>query len=239
MNPEQFVSYIAEKGIELTEKQQRQFEDYFHLLVEWNEKMNLTAITEESEVYLKHFVDSLEPLLRHFVENKPIRLVDVGAGAGFPSVPMKILAPNIQLTIVDSLNKRITFLTELAKKLELEQVQFVHARAEDFGQDKKFREQFDLVVARAVARMSVLSELCLPLAKKGGKFIALKASKSEEELQEAKKAIATLGGKLGKIEQYNLATTNEQRTIIEIEKRKETPNKYPRKAGLPNKKPIV
>ena len=240
MNPEEFYELLQTQGFPLSQKQKQQFADYFSLLVEWNEKMNLTAITEEKEVYLKHFYDSLAPVLLGQIQVDDTRsLVDVGAGAGFPSIPMKILVPDLNVSIVDSLNKRLTFLNELAKVLELSQVNFHHARAEDFGQDKKHRESYDLVTARAVARLNVLSELCLPLAKKGGHFLALKAAQSQEETAEAKTAIATLGGKLVEEISYELPKTQDPRFLVVIDKKKETPNKYPRKAGTPNKKPLV
>ncbi|MDR0921437.1 MAG: 16S rRNA (guanine(527)-N(7))-methyltransferase RsmG [Lactobacillales bacterium] len=239
MTPEQFKKALAENGILLSEEQERQFSSYFRLLVEWNEKMNLTAITEQEEVYLKHFYDSVAPVLFQLLpKDKEVTLVDVGAGAGFPSLPMKILYPNLQVTIVDSLNKRITFLQELTKELGLTGVQFFHDRAETFGQNPEFRGQFDFVTARAVARLNVLVELCLPLAKKGGKFIALKASQSEEEVNEAKHAIALLGGKLTQELAYELPKTGDERHIVVIEKTKETPKKYPRKPGTPNKSPL-
>lgn len=237
MNPEEFKASLAAKGIELTPIQEQQFARYFALLVEWNAKMNLTAITEEKEVYLKHFYDSIMlGLALQLDENA--KLCDVGSGAGFPSMPLKIVFPKLQVTIVDSLNKRIQFLTHLASELGLEQVAFYHDRAETFGQNPNFRAQFDYVTARAVARLNVLSELCLPLVKKQGYFYALKAAKSEEELQEAQKAIATLGGKFIEDIAFTLPELNDERHILVIQKRKETPNKYPRKPGLPNKKPI-
>lgn len=168
-----------------------------------------------------------------------LSLCDVGSGAGFPSIPLKIAFPNMEISIVDSLNKRINFLRELTNELGLEQVNLYHSRAEDFGQNKEFRETFDLVTARAVARLNVLAELCLPLVKKDGQFLAMKAAKSEEELVEAKKAIATLGGTVVSEHEVSLPITEDERFIIEIDKKKVTPNKYPRKAGLPNKKPLV
>jgi 16S rRNA (guanine527-N7)-methyltransferase len=239
MTPEEFQLALKAKGIELSDTQIKQFHDYFELLVEWNEKMNLTAITELNDVYLKHFYDSIAPVLDGLLPtDKEVTLVDVGAGAGFPSIPMKILLPNLNVTIVDSLNKRITFLRELAKVLNLSKVQFVHDRAETFGQNKEYRGQFDFVTARAVARLNVLSELCLPLAKKGGQFIALKASQTEEEVKEAKNAIATLGGKITQEIDYALPVTNDPRYLVVIDKKKETPNKYPRKPGTPNKSPL-
>lgn len=237
MLPEEFRQLLAAKGIELTDQQMTQFDQYFHLLVEWNEKMNLTAITEEKEVYLKHFYDSVSlAFFEDFASDKAI--CDVGAGAGFPSIPLKIVFPSLNVTIVDSLNKRITFLTELVNQLGLANVSLYHDRAETFGQKAEFRGAFDYVTARAVARLNVLSELCLPLVKKEGCFLALKASKSEEEINEAKPAIATLGGQFQKEVGFTLPITADERHIVVIQKKKETPKKYPRKPGLPNKQPI-
>ncbi|WP_251554408.1 16S rRNA (guanine(527)-N(7))-methyltransferase RsmG [Neobacillus muris] len=237
MNSDQFAASLQEKGIVLTEQQLDQFEKYYETLVEWNEKINLTAITEKGEVYLKHFYDSISAAF-YFDFTKPIHVCDVGAGAGFPSIPLKIVFPHLQITIVDSLNKRIHFLNHLADKLNLENVHFVHDRAETFGSNPKYRESFDVVTARAVARMSVLSELCLPLVKQGGHFVALKAVNAEEELAAGKKAIATLGGKLEKKFTFTLPIENFERTVILIHKDKPTPKKYPRKPGTPNKTPI-
>ncbi len=238
MNPEEFKLALHNKGIDVTEKQMKQFDDYLILLQEWNEKINLTAITESEEVYLKHFYDSITAGL--YVDfNKGVQsLCDVGAGAGFPSIPLKIIFPKLKVTIVDSLNKRIQFLTILAETLQLEDVHFYHDRAELFGQNKKFRESFDFVTARAVARMSVLAELCLPLVKKDGIFIALKASSSDNEMKESKKAIATLGGKFRKEFIFELPKEAGERHILLIDKKKETPKKYPRKPGTPNKSPL-
>ena len=238
MNPEEFKKALHDKGIDVTEKQMQQFDHYLVLLQEWNEKINLTAITQQEEVYLKHFYDSITAGL--YVDfNKGVQsLCDVGAGAGFPSIPLKIIFPQLEVTIVDSLNKRIQFLTTLAEKLELEGVHFYHDRAETFGQNKQFRESFDFVTARAVARMSVLAELCLPLVKKGGVFIALKASNSDEEMKEGQKALATLGGKFREEFVFELPKEAGERHVLLIDKKKETPKKYPRKPGTPNKNPL-
>jgi 16S rRNA (guanine527-N7)-methyltransferase len=238
MNPEEFKLALQSKGIDVNEKQMKQFDDYLILLQEWNEKINLTAITEREEVYLKHFYDSITAGL--YVDfNKGVQsLCDVGAGAGFPSIPLKIIFPKLKVTIVDSLNKRIQFLTILAETLQLEDVYFYHDRAEDFGQKKQFRESFDFVTARAVARMSVLAELCLPLVKKDGLFIALKASSSNDEMKDSKKAIATLGGKFQKEFIFDLPKEAGERHILLIDKKKETPKRYPRKPGTPNRSPL-
>ena len=237
MNPEEFYVLLADLGFPLTDRQKEQYERYFELLVEWNEKINLTAITEKDEVYLKHFYDSIAPILQGLIENQPIRLLDIGAGAGFPSLPMKILFPELDVTIIDSLNKRINFLHLLAEELGLSGVHFYHGRAEDFAQDKAFRAQFDIVTARAVARMQVLSELTIPYLKVGGRLLALKASNAPEELEEAKNALNLLFSKVEDNLQYELPN-GDPRYITLVEKKKETPNKYPRKAGMPNKRPL-
>ena len=237
MKPEEFYVLLADLGFPLTDRQKEQYERYFELLVEWNEKINLTAITEKDEVYLKHFYDSIAPILQGLIENQPIRLLDIGAGAGFPSLPMKILFPELDVTIIDSLNKRINFLHLLAEELGLSGVHFYHGRAEDFAQDKAFRAQFDIVTARAVARMQVLSELTIPYLKVGGRLLALKASNAPEELEETKNALNLLFSKVEDNLQYELPN-GDPRYITLVEKKKETPNKYPRKAGMPNKRPL-
>lgn len=237
MKQEEFYDRLADLGFPLTDRQKEQYERYFELLVEWNEKINLTAITDKDEVYLKHFYDSIAPILQGLIENQPIRLLDIGAGAGFPSLPMKILFPELDVTIIDSLNKRINFLHLLAEELGLSGVHFYHGRAEDFAQDKAFRAQFDIVTARAVARMQVLSELTIPYLKVGGRLLALKASNAPEELGEAKNALNLLFSKVEDNLQYELPN-GDPRYITLVEKKKETPNKYPRKAGMPNKRPL-
>ena len=221
MTPEEFYELLKQQQIELTDRQKKQFEHYFELLVEWNENINLTAITDKKEVYLKHFYDSSAPILQGLIENKNIKLLDIGAGAGFPSLPMK----------------RILFLNHLADELGLENVHFYHGRAEDFAQDKDFRAQFDIVTARAVARMQVLAELTIPFLKVGGRLLALKASNAPEELTEAKTALSLLFSKVEKNIHYQLPN-GDPRYITVVGKKKETPNKYPRKAGIPNKRPL-
>ncbi|ALC88518.1 16S rRNA methyltransferase [Bacillus sp. FJAT-18017] len=237
MNSEKFSKLLGEKGITLSSQQLGQFETYYETLVEWNEKMNLTAITDKDEVFLKHFYDSLSAAF-YYDFSRPLAICDVGAGAGFPSIPIKIAYPNQKLTIVDSLNKRISFLEHLAKKLELEDVAFIHDRAETFGIKPEHREQYDVVTARAVARLSVLSELCLPLVKPGGDFIAMKAANAKEELHAAGKAIAVLGGRTVESHSFPLPIEESERSIIVIRKEKPTPKKYPRKPGTPNRAPI-
>ena len=237
MKPETFYNLLAEQNLPLSDQQKEQFERYFELLVEWNEKINLTAITDKEEVYLKHFYDSIAPILQGLIPNETIKLLDIGAGAGFPSLPMKILYPQLDVTIIDSLNKRINFLQLLAQELDLDGVHFYHGRAEDLAQDKNFRAQYDFVTARAVARMQVLSELTIPYLKVGGKLLALKASNAPEELLEAKNALNLLFSKVEDNLSYVLPN-GDPRYITVVEKKKETPNKYPRKAGMPNKRPL-
>ena len=237
MKPETFYNLLAEQNLPLSDQQKKQFERYFELLVEWNEKINLTAITDKEEVYLKHFYDSIAPILQGLIPNETIKLLDIGAGAGFPSLPMKILYPELDVTIIDSLNKRINFLQLLAQELDLDGVHFYHGRAEDLAQDKNFRAQYDFVTARAVARMQILSELTIPYLKVGGKLLALKASNAPEELLEAKNALNLLFSKVEDNLSYALPN-GDTRYITVVEKKKETPNKYPRKAGMPNKRPL-
>jgi 16S rRNA (guanine527-N7)-methyltransferase len=237
MTIEQFKVMLLEKGIALSDEQLDQFEQYFHTLVEWNEKMNLTAITDQEDVYLKHFYDSISAAF-YFDFTQQLHLCDVGAGAGFPSIPLKIAFPHLEVTIVDSLNKRISFLNHLANELKLDKVHFIHDRAETFGVNPAHRETYDLVTARAVARMSVLSEFCLPLVKVGGHFLAMKAAHANDELNVGQKAIMTLGGRLEQMHTFTLPMEESERNILVIKKEKQTPKKYPRKPGTPGKMPI-
>ncbi|WP_334352608.1 16S rRNA (guanine(527)-N(7))-methyltransferase RsmG [Companilactobacillus sp. HBUAS56257] len=240
MKPEEFFKALAQKGIELSDVQKEQFATYFHELVETNKVMNLTSITQEDQVYLKHFYDSI---VLGFVDekilNQELTLCDVGSGAGFPSLPLKIINPKLKITIVDSLNKRIKFLDSLVKKLNLDDVTLVHGRAEEVGKNSQFRESFDVVTARAVAAMNVLTEFCLPLAKVGGQFVAMKSEKAPEEVQNAEFAIKTLGGKITQQESVELPNEAGVRNFIFVEKISKTPKKYPRKPGTPAKKPLV
>ncbi|WP_429970472.1 16S rRNA (guanine(527)-N(7))-methyltransferase RsmG [Fructilactobacillus sp. Tb1] len=239
MTPEEFKKALAMQGFELSDHQMQQFKDYFELLVEYNKNVNLTNITEREDVYLKHFYDSISPAFYVSDLKDSKSLVDVGAGAGFPSIPLKIINPGLEVTIVDSLNKRIIFLQKLVNLLGLDGVHLVHARAEEFGgRRSKYRESFDLATARALARLSVMSELCLPLVKIGGKLIAMKAAKAPEELADATKAIHVLGGEIGEDFDFRLPENDEERHIIVIDKVRKTPIKYPRKPGTPNKEPI-
>jgi len=238
MTKEQFAEALSAKGIVLTDRQMEQFDQFFHLLVEWNEKMNLTGITEEGQVYNKHFYDSVTPAF-FYPFDKVESVVDIGGGAGFPSIPLKICFPHLKMTIVDSLNKRMNFLQHVAGELGLENVNPVHGRAEERGQEPAHREKYQLVVARAVARMNLLSEFCLPFAEVCGHFIALKGAEMTLELNEAKKAIKTLGGKTRKVETFELPEDAGERNIVIVEKVEATPKTYPRMPGVPAKKPLM
>jgi 16S rRNA (guanine527-N7)-methyltransferase len=226
-------SLFKDYNILLNDEQVAQFNKYYDLLIEWNEKMNLTAITERKDVYIKHFLDSC--LCYELVKDKK-SIVDVGTGAGFPSIPLKILLPDTKFTLVDSLNKRLIFLDCVIKELNLKDVNCVHSRAEDFA--VKNRENFDCCVARAVARLDTLSELCLPLVKVGGCFVALKSQDLEEELKLANIAIKTCGGEVKLIKDFVLPDNIGVRKILLINKVKNTPNKYPRGQNKPKLSPI-
>ena len=234
-----FTEILAQKaleaGLDLSEKQLEQFNMYYETLIETNKVMNLTAITEPEDVAVKHMIDSLLAFDKSFAHKT---LADVGTGAGFPGIPLKIYCPSLKITLIDSLGKRLKFLESIIGKLELTDIACEHARAEDVGRNKKYREQFDLVTARAVARLSVLSEYCLPLVKPGGMFIALKGSKYAEEISEAEAALKILGGKLISAEEVKLPGLDDGRAIIRIKKIKSTPLTYPRKAGIPDKAPL-
>ena len=221
--------------IKLREEQIKKFYTYMNLLLEWNEKMNLTAITEPNEVILKHFIDSLT--ISKYIEDDPT-VIDMGTGAGFPGIPLKIVREDINITLVDSLNKRIKFLDEVIEKLELKDIKTIHARAEEFGRNVKYREKFDYTTSRAVANLSTLAEYLIPLVKIKGKVISMKGSTVSEEIEMGKKAINVLGGKILKIDEFSLPDSDIKRNIIMIEKIKSTPNRYPRKAGTPAKDPI-
>ncbi len=234
---EQFSARVREHGLELSSRQLEQFEIYYRELVEWNEKMNLTAITEREQVYLKHFYDSLTLAFQVKLESVST-MADIGAGAGFPSIPLKIAFPHLKLTIVDSLNKRIHFLNHLAEQLQLQEVKAIHARAEEAGRNKELRDRFDLVTARAVARLSVLNELCLPFVRPGGVFAAMKGAQTSDELQEATRSIALLKGKLEAVHTFTLPVEDAERNIVVLTKTDLTPAKYPRKPGTPGKEPL-
>ena len=224
-------------GITLSEKQIQQFIRYYELLVEWNSFMNLTAITEYEEVMEKHFVDSLAAVkVCDFHQVKT--LIDIGTGAGFPGIPLKIAFPHLEVVLLDSLNKRTKFLNEVINQLGLENIRTIHGRAEDYAKQKEYREQFDVCVSRAVANLSTLSEYCIPYVRNMGDFISYKSGKIEEEVEQARKAVFILGGKISKIEKFCLADTDMERSFVIIKKEKKSPEKYPRKAGMPSKEPL-
>ena len=222
-------------NIQISENQTEQLERYAELLVSWNEKINLTAITDEEGIATKHFLDSLTALCTDRVNG---RVIDVGTGAGFPGLVLKIAKPEIELTLLDSLNKRINFLKAVCDDIGIDGVEFVHARAEDGGRDRNYRGQFDTVVSRAVANLTVLSEWCLPFLKKGGYFLALKGPLAEEELKNAERAIKILGGKVEDVYEADIPFTDLKHKIIVIKKVGQTPLKYPRKPGIATKTPI-
>lgn len=230
---------LSKLSIQLTEEQIKQFYHYYQLLVEWNEKMNLTAITQMEEVITKHFVDSLS-LVKAIpdLKNGKSRILDVGTGAGFPGIPLKIAFPNLQITLLDSLNKRIRFLEEVIHQLGLEEIHGIHGRAEDFGRDADYREQYDYCVSRAVANLATLTEYCMPYVKTGGAFVPYKSGKIEEELGQAKRAVKLLGGKLEQVVSFTLPGSDAERTLVVIRKIEGTSKKYPRKAGMPGKEPL-
>lgn len=231
-----FKELLEHIGVELTKEQFDQFVEYYEMLVEKNKVMNLTAITEWDEVVLKHFVDSLS--INQYYELKDQKIVDIGTGAGFPGIPLKIAFPELEIVLVDSLNKRVKFLNEVIEALELKNITAVHGRAEDIGRDVMYRENFDLCVSRAVANLSTLSEYCMPLVKINGKFISYKAGNLEEELGKSKNAIFKLGGKLEKVQPFALPESDIQRNFVFVEKKSKTPKAYPRTAGKPTKEPL-
>lgn len=232
---EEFEKYLEKMQIKFSEEQYNQFYKYMNLLIEWNKKINLTAIIEPKEIILKHFVDSLT-IAKYIEENK--KVADVGTGAGFPGIPLKIYRKDLKIALIDSLNKRLNFLNEVISELELKEITTVHGRAEELGQNKEYRERFDIVTSRAVANLSTLSEYLIPFIKKDGKCIYMKTLEVDEELQKAKKAIKTLGGKTIKIDKFYLPESEIGRSIVVIEKEKQTPIKYPRKPGIPSKEPL-
>ena len=232
---EKFEHGLNELGITLSEEQMQQFLTYYEMLVEKNKVMNLTAITEFDEVVEKHFLDSLS-LVKAYDLTKSVRIMDLGTGAGFPGIPLKIAFPELEIVLADSLNKRILFLDEVIAELGLQKITTVHARAEELARNKEYRETFDLVVSRAVANLASLSEYCVPFVKLGGKFISYKSGEIEEELTNAKRAIFLLGGKTEEVVKFDLY--EQKRSFVLIKKEKGTPKTYPRKAGTPTKSPL-
>ncbi len=234
-NFEKFIEELNTISVELTEKQLEQFRIYYEMLIEKNKVMNLTGITEWDEVLEKHFLDSIS-LIRAIDLSKDISVIDMGTGAGFPGLPLKIAFPNLKITLADSLNKRVKFLQEVIDELGLENIEAIHGRAEDLAKDKNYRQQYDLSVSRAVANLSTLSEYCLPFVKIGGQFISYKSGECDEEVETSKKAVYVLGGKIKEVIKFELGDSG--RSFIIIDKVNGTPKEYPRKAGTPSKNPI-
>lgn len=234
---ELLINGIKELGIEITNRQVEQFLKYYEMLVEKNKVMNLTSIVDLDEVIVKHFIDSLL-VVKTIDMNKFNTMIDVGTGAGFPGIPLKIMFPNLKVVLLDSLNKRLKFLDSVIDELQLTNISTIHGRAEDIGKDIEYREKFDVCVSRAVANLSTLSEYCIPFISVGGEFISYKSEFSEEEKKDAEKAINLLGGSIKKSVIVELPYSEINRSFIFIDKKNKTPNKYPRKAGLPSKKPI-
>ena len=234
---EKFIRNLLSFNIQLSEMQLMQFQTYYKMLIEWNEKINLTAITDYEEVLTKHFLDSLS-IARVLKEKENIRLIDIGTGAGFPGIPIKIVFPQISVTLLDSLQKRVSFLDEVISELQLSSIDTIHGRAEDFAKQEEYREQYDICVSRAVANLSTLSELCIPFVKVGGSFISYKSEKADMEILEAQKAVTLFGGNAILKNSFTLPDTDFERNLLVIEKINHTPLKYPRKAGTPAKQPI-
>lgn len=235
------LKYLSESNIpdvDISDEKKEKLYKFYEILVEKNKVMNLTSITEIKEFTYKHFIDSiaLEKIVKDLGSNN-YNIADLGTGAGFPGIPLAIVYPNLNLTLIDSLNKRIKFIKETCEALDIKNVNAIHSRAEDIDRNKDYREKFDICVSRAVANLTSLSEYCLPLVKNGGSFISYKSKGYEVEIAEAKKAIKVLGGEIGNIEKFELGEYGE-RILLDIKKIKPTPNKYPRKAGLPTKEPI-
>lgn len=235
-NFEKNLEYI---GIKLSDKQYKQFDQYYELLVEWNSFMNLTGITDYEEVLLKHYVDSLVLNIEEIGHNNDnVSLIDVGTGAGFPGLPLKIAHPQLNVVLLDSLNKRVKFLNQVIEELGLEGIQAIHSRAEDGGRNKDLREQFDISVSRAVANLSTLLEYNLPFVKVGGYFVAYKSGDVDDEVKNAANAVKQLGGVIERVDKFKLPYSDIERSLVFIKKIKNTPGRYPRKAGLPGKEPI-
>lgn len=232
-----FLKELESLGILLSDKQREQFDHYYEMLIEWNKIMNLTGITDYEEVNSKHFVDSLTIVRINDMKNVD-NLIDVGTGAGFPGIPLKIVYPHIDIVLLDSLSKRIKFLDAVIDELGLCNIKTIHGRAEDFAKNKEYREKFDLCVSRAVANLSTLSEYCIPFVKVGGTFISYKSGSSDEEIREAERAVQILGGKINEISKFCLPDSDMGRSLVEIKKVNSTPVKYPRKAGMPGKEPL-
>ncbi len=237
-----FEKGLEELSISLSQEQKRQFVTYYEYLIEKNKVMNLTAITEYEEVIVKHFLDSLSIVKAGCFEQNALNgksVIDIGTGAGFPGIPLKIAFPQLKITLLDSLNKRVNFLNEVIEMLGLSKVEAVHGRAEDYAKQKEYRECFDFCVSRAVANLSTLSEYCIPFVKEGGCFISYKSGKIDEELSQAGNAVKVLGGKVLDVVKFPLMGTDMDRSFVIIKKTRPTAKKYPRKAGLPSKEPLA
>lgn len=237
-NLEQFHQNLASFSIELSDRQTEQFVAYYEMLVEKNKVMNLTTIIDPDEVFLKHFIDSLSLVKACGLADAELSVIDIGTGAGFPGVPLKIAFPNLKVTLLDSLNKRVDFLKEVIDRLQIDGIEAIHGRAEDFAGPDQLREKFDLCVSRAVANLSVLSEYCLPYVKIGGRFISYKSEKAAAEIAGAERALSILGGRIEKEVSFTLPGSDIYRDLVVISKRKATPPAYPRKAGTAAKKPL-
>ena len=239
MNIQEFsnlmIDYGKEINIVFTEEQLKKFYQYMNLLIEWNEKINLTAIVEPKEIILKHFIDSLT-IIKYIEPNKFV--IDIGTGAGFPGISVKIMREDLDITLLDSLNKRIHFLNEVIQKLELKNITAVHARIEEYAKNKQYREKFDVATSRAVANLTTLSEYMLPMVALKGMAICMKGSEISEEISKSKNSIKILGGEIVHIEEFTLPKSDYKRNLIMIEKTKQTPSKYPRKPGIPSKEPL-
>lgn len=236
------VNICNKINIEISDDQINCFEKYYELLIEKNKVMNLTAITDKEDVIVKHFIDSIA-LIPYLLDkginiNNKLKIIDIGTGAGFPGLPLKIMMPDVKFTLLDSLNKRVSFLNEVIYELKLKDIEALHGRAEDYASDNKYREKYDICVSRAVANLSTLSEYCIPFVKEDGFFISYKAGESEEEINNSKNAIKILGGKINKVEEFVLPGTDASRVFVFIRKQELTDKKYPRKAGVPAKKPL-
>lgn len=236
------VNICNKINIEISDDQINCFEKYYELLIEKNKVMNLTAITDKEDVIVKHFIDSIA-LIPYLIDkginiNNKLKIIDIGTGAGFPGLPLKIMMPDVKFTLLDSLNKRVSFLNEVIDELKLKDIEALHGRAEDYASDNKYREKYDICVSRAVANLSTLSEYCIPFVKEDGFFISYKAGESEEEINNSKNAIKILGGKINKVEEFVLPGTDASRVFVFIRKQELTDKKYPRKAGVPAKKPL-